>query len=240
MKNFLAIAVSFCAAPLCAADVDDQVIVAFGDSTTAPRGKLKIYADILRNELSERDLPARVMNAGIGGHNTNHARKRFEKDVLAQRPDIVVIQFGINDAAIDVWKKPPATKPRVSREVYEQNLRHFVGVLKKQDARVVLMTPNPLRWTTKMREMYGKPPYRPSETNGFNVMLADYAKSVREVAKATDVELVDVYESFEKFGATGDQSVDDLLLDGIHPNEDGHRLVADLLLPVLLKHTHQR
>lgn len=107
----------------------------FGDSTTAKRGELKIYAGILQQELPRKSLSVRVVNGGVGGNNTQHARARFEKDVLDQSPGIVVIQFGSNDAAVDVWKDPPATKSRVSIENYGENLRHFVRTLKaSQDA----------------------------------------------------------------------------------------------------------
>ncbi len=87
-------------------------IVAFGDSTTAPRGNLKVYADILRDELTG----VQVINAGVGGNTTSMARLRFEADVLTHAPDLVLIQFGINDSAIDVSRG--AAQPRVSRETY--------------------------------------------------------------------------------------------------------------------------
>lgn len=224
----------------CALNAEEKrTLVAFGDSTTAKRGELKVYADLLQKELPERGLSVRVINAGIGGNNTHHARARFEKDVLTHTPKIVVIQFGINDAAVDVWKDPPATKPRVSLADYENNLRHLIDVLETRDVRVVLMTPNPLRWTPKMRELYGKPPYLPNETDGFNIKLEEYAETIRRLAKTENVPLVDVYKRFEQFGNKEGQSVNDLLLDGIHPNDRGHRLVADQLIGVVLKLEHE-
>ena len=108
-------------------------------------------------------------------------------------------------------------------------------VLAQRDVNVVLMTPNPLRWTPKMLEMYGKPPYLPDDEDGFNTMLSAYAERVRQIAATENVPLIDVYRSFEDFGKTDGQSVQDLLLDGIHPNDRGHRLVADQLLAQLLK-----
>ncbi len=214
---------------------EPAVLVAFGDSTTAKRGDLEIYAEILQRELPQKGLPVRVVNAGVGGHNTDHAQARFEADVLAHNPDIVVIQFGINDAAVDVWKDPPATMPRVPMDRYVKNLRHFVGTLKARKVQVVLMTPNPLRWTPKMREMYGKPPYLASKPNGFNVKLQEYAEAVRQLAEAEKVPLIDIYRSFEHYGETDGNSIDDLLLDGIHPNEHGHRIVADIIIAQLQK-----
>lgn len=210
-------------------------LVAFGDSTTATRGALRIYAQILQEDLPAKDHPVLVVNAGVGGHNTNHARSRFERDVLAQQADIVVIQFGINDAAVDVWKKPAATNPRVSLEIFEKNLQHFVRTLKSRKARVVLMTPNPLRWTPKMRELYGQPPYDAQDPDGFNILLKHYAEKVRDLSRTEDVPVIDVYQLFEDYGSHEGQTVSDLLLDGIHPNARGHQLIADRLMKVVLQ-----
>ncbi len=231
----MAVGVSWVECSPAAEAAKEVTIVAFGDSTTASRGKLKVYADVLEKELPERGLFARVINAGIGGNHTEHARVRFEKDVLSHDPDIVIIQFGINDAAVDVWKDPPATESRVPLEKFEKNLRHLLSVLEKRGTNVVLMTPNPLRWTPKMRELYGRSPYLPDETNGFNIKLEAYAETIRRIAKTENVLLIDVYRSFEEFSQTDGQSVDDLLLDGIHPNDRGQRLIADQLMALLLK-----
>jgi lysophospholipase L1-like esterase len=213
---------------------NEITIVAFGDSTTAPRGELRVYTDLLERELPARGMPVRVINAGIGGNHTEHAHARFEQDVLSHNPDIVIIQFGINDAAVDVWKTPPSTESRVSLEDYEQRLRHFVRVLAKRDVSIVLMTPNPLRWTPKMRQMYGASPYLPNDEDGFNVVLKAYAERVRRIGQTENVLLIDVYRRFEEFGEKDGQAVSDLLLDGIHPNEQGHRLLAEQLIAMLL------
>jgi lysophospholipase L1-like esterase len=204
-------------------------VVAFGDSTTAVRGATKVYATILQEELDG----ARVINAGVGGNTTEMARARFERDVLAMQPQVVIIQFGINDAAIDVWKKPPATAPRVSLERYESNLRHFVRTLKSKAARVVLMTPNPLRWTPKLQEMYGRPPYQPEQPDGFNVLLARYAEAARRVAREEGAELIDVQRAYVARAEESAASLEALLPDGTHPSADGHRLVAGLLRAAL-------
>src|SRR3954470_10080952 len=114
----LAFTVATLLAPLCIASpsnaraagpAEPVTVVAFGDSTTAPRGSLAIYSRILQEELSN----VSVINAGVPGNTTEMARTRFERAVLAHHPQIAIVQFGINDSAIDVWKTPPATEPRV-------------------------------------------------------------------------------------------------------------------------------
>lgn len=204
----------------------EPTIVLFGDSTTAPRGNLKVFAHHLSEEKFSGET-ARIVNAGVPGHNTDHARARFEKDVLAERPDAVVIQFGINDAAIDVWKKPPATESRVALEVYRANLEHFIERLQREGVPVVLMTPNPLRWTEKMRGMYGEPPYDPDDELGFDQPVRRYAAEVRKIASKKKIPLVDIHRIFSE------RETRALLLDGIHPNADGHAVVAGALAPVL-------
>ena len=200
-------------------------IVAFGDSTTAVRGSTTVYASVLQEELRN----VRVINAGVSGNTTEMARKRFEQDVMTHHPQIAIIQFGINDAAVDVWKSLPAIEPRVSLERYEANLRYFVQTLKSNNTRVVLMTSNPLRWTPKLKEMYGKPPYQPENVEGFNAPLAPYCEAARRVALDEGAELLDMQQAFVEQAQKRGVTVDSLLSDGMHPNDDGHRTEADLL-----------
>lgn len=242
LRRLVALALMACASSLVPACAERQArqpmtVVAFGDSTTAPRevdGKpLTVYADILRKEMPASGSKVTVINAGVRGNTTADAAERFTRDVLSHAPDVVIIQFGANDAMVDVWKDPPAEQARVAIGDYEAHLRTFVRALRDRGTRVILMTPNPFRWTPGLRARYGKPPYRLDDVDGLDVLLRVYADMVRQIAKAEKVELVDVYETFQAYNQVEGQSVDDLLLDGIHPNDAGHRLVGDRLLETL-------
>jgi len=200
-------------------------LVTFGDSTTAVRGSTKVYSAILQEELRN----VRIINAGVGGNTTELARKRFEQDVLSHAPQIAVIQFGINDSAVDVWRTPPAAGPRVPLERYETNLRYFVQTLKARNTFVVLMTPNPLRWTPKLKETYGKPPYNPENPDGFNAPLEPYCEAVRRVAREEGAELLDIQRVFVEEARKRGVGVEAFLSDGMHPNDAGHRLEAGIL-----------
>jgi lysophospholipase L1-like esterase len=214
-------------------DSDDLVIVAFGDSTTAPRPNVITYCDLLKKYFAERSIGARIINAGIPGDTTGHALKRFERDVLSNNPHLVIVQFGVNDAAVDVWRRPPARRTRISLLNYKQNLRFLVRGLKSITADVVLMTPNPLTWTEYMIKRYGRFPYDPMHEDGFNVVLKDYAEAVRELAGEEEVGLVDVYSNLKDRTRSFGLRADDFLLDGMHPNNTGHALVAGLLINYL-------
>jgi lysophospholipase L1-like esterase len=204
-----------------------KTIVAFGDSITAPRKNVVTYSDVIRNEFKKRNLDVKVINSGVPGNTSAMAKERFAKDVLAYKPDLVIIQLGTNDAAVDVWKNPPATEPRVPIGVYEQNLRGFITRLKAQGARVILVTPAPTRWADKLKEMYGKPPYDPNDPDGFNIILKDYVRRARAVAKSEKVTLVDLYSAFYKYHKVKGQTMDDLFLDGLHPNSKGQEIEAN-------------
>ncbi len=230
------------AASLCAAE--PLTIVAFGDSTTAKRGSTRVYAAHLAEQLQQRDGgDVRVVNAGRGGDTTAAARKRFEQDVLEHAPAVVIIQFGINDASVDVWKTPPATAPRTDLETYEANLRFFVAECRRIHATVLLMTPNPLRWADVTRKLYGRPPYDVADPDGFNVILKQYAQAVRRIAADERVLLVDVDAAFREAAArdaAGQRDTDDalrtsgLLPDGMHPGNPGHELIAELIIDTLV------
>lgn len=205
-------------------------LLVFGDSVTAPRARVKVYAEVLAEELLFGGKAVEVINAGVPGNTTAQALKRLESDVLQKRPDTAVVLFGINDAAVDVWRNPPATQPRIPLEAYRGNLKACVAALKTVGARVVLMTPNPLCWSETTRKLYGKPPYAQEDPDGFNVLLLEYAAAVREVAHEESVALVDVFEVFKSQPAmkTGDTSR--LLPDGMHPNSEGHGVIAEALI----------
>jgi len=226
-----------------AADAD-LTVVAFGDSTTARRsGVASVYADLLRRELPRPGLTVRVVNQGIPGNNTNDALKRFDSDVRASKPDVVILLFGINDSMVDVWRD--ATEPRVPLATYRKNLTAMIRTLKADGATPILVTPQPMAWTEKLRGLYGGPPhhetspYDPKDPLGLNATLVDYVEAVRDVAGREGVDLVDLYEPFTAHKSPDGRAFDTLLLDGMHPNDAGHRLIADALLPIITRHAER-
>ncbi len=215
----------------CVLPASGFTLVAFGDSTTAPRKGVDPYPELLRREWEAKgEVGIKVVNAGVLGNTTKAGRARFADDVLAQRPDLVIIQFGINDSAVDGWKKPPVTVPRVALADFEANMEFFVVSCLAWGAKVIVMTPNPLQWTPQLKAMYGRPPYDPEDPDGFNVLLRVYAETARKVARRTGAFLIDVMAVHD---AWRKESSEVLLMDGIHPNQKGHELTAQLLLELI-------
>jgi lysophospholipase L1-like esterase len=76
-------------------------IVAIGSSSTYGEGASSwswTYPSRLRLELSQRfpGLALAVVNRGVNGDNDHDKRSRFERDVVAERPDMVLWQLGTN------------------------------------------------------------------------------------------------------------------------------------------------
>jgi len=68
-------------------------IVCIGDSLTVCGGPGGRYTDYLAAWLDGHE----VVNKGIYGDTLGGGRKRYEQDVLALNPDIVIIELGAND-----------------------------------------------------------------------------------------------------------------------------------------------
>ncbi|HND52168.1 MAG TPA: GDSL-type esterase/lipase family protein, partial [Pirellulaceae bacterium] len=209
-------------------------IFMFGDSTTAPRGPLKVYAERVNTSLQSIGSSVPVYNSGVPSNTTANALKRLETDVLVHKPRVVVMQFGINDSAINVWQKPPETEPRVSKETFVANYRAMIEATRKSGAKVIVMTTNPLRWHSKTRELYGKPPYDPNAEDGFEKpTLVAYNEALRALAKELNVPVVDVHAAYPAYAARHNTTIAEMLPDGMHPGDLGHQLIAELLVPVI-------
>jgi lysophospholipase L1-like esterase len=156
-------------------------VVAFGDSTTSGLvSDAAVYPKFLQESLRARGIAATVINSGSKGNTTRDAIARLDHDVLSLAPDIVIVQFGLNDAAVDLHLGKD--HPRVPLAEFRRSMETVVDKLQAQGARVVLMTPNPVIWTPSLLATFGRFPYRPDERWGYNVLVSDYAESVRELA----------------------------------------------------------
>jgi lysophospholipase L1-like esterase len=210
-------------------------IVALGDSTTAVDDwsgrNVATYPELLPEALAAHGIAARIVNAGIHGTTTREARERLDRDVRAHAPDLVVVQFGINDSWIDA--DLGSSEPRLSRDEFRGDLRHIVRTLRRDGAFVVLMTPNPMRWADPYYlEVFATRPglLDTDDERGINAWLDLYAEDVRAVAREEAAALVDVHSAFEDHEDVPGRSIRDLLMeDGIHPNDAGQRLVCALL-----------
>lgn len=84
-----------CAAGPAAPVSGDGLIVAFGDSYTEGFGAPpeRAYPATLA-----RSLERPVLNKGVSGETAGEAARRLDRDVIRNNPDVVIVEFGVNEA----------------------------------------------------------------------------------------------------------------------------------------------
>ncbi|CAN5915053.1 arylesterase [soil metagenome] len=84
------------AAPQAAA----QTILIMGDSLSAEYGlkRGEGWVALLQKRLAEQKIDARVVNASISGETTSGGRSRIDALLKLNKPDVVVLELGANDA----------------------------------------------------------------------------------------------------------------------------------------------
>ena len=108
--------------------LNGKTIVAFGDSLT----RFGTTTDGNTSSTGPYTYPyylgtssylgTAIINAGDGGDTTGMARARFETDVLAHNPELVIICLGMNDQAMNVSSGEPLT----DMNTYRANLTYFL------------------------------------------------------------------------------------------------------------------
>lgn len=191
-------------------------IVFFGDSITQAGVNETGYITMLGKTLQS---PAyELLGAGIGGNKVYDLYLRLEEDVLAKKPDLVVIYVGIND----VWHKQ-SSGTGTDYDKFINFYQAIIDKVKKQGSQIVLCTPTVIG----------------EKINGQNPMDADldkFAGAIRELAKNNSLALCDlrtVFTDYIKKHNKNNQEKDILTTDGVHLNETGNQLVADSILPFL-------
>jgi acyl-CoA thioesterase-1 len=161
------------------------------------------YPALLHQTLKER-FPHAVINCivtAIGGENSISGAARFERDVLSHRPDVVFIDYALND-------RGPGLAPARAAWVTMIEKAQVAG------AKVILLTPTG-DTRAKMND--------PADP------LNHHAAQIRLLARDYGAGLVDSLELFKAEVARG-TPLADLMSQVNHPNARGHQLVATALL----------
>lgn len=199
-----------------------QRIVFVGDSITdcgrrdraAPYGDG--YVNLIRAMVTATypELGLTWVNRGVSGDTVRDLVTRWERDVLAERPDWLVVKIGIND----VWRffgdQPDQGVPI---EEYESTLRDLLSrAVKNTGCRLILVDPY------LIEPDHGEP--QRAQTD-------DYLRVVHALAAEFDAVHVPTQGAFDRVLAT--TSAGQWAHDRIHPNLPGHAVIAQALLAAI-------
>ena len=164
---------------------------------------LQSYPLLLLKEL-KKIYPYAVINiilTCIGGENAEQGAKRFKKTVLNHKPDVLFIDYALNDTGIGA---------AASRKAWE----YMIKAALKKNIKVILLTATPDQRVDLLS----------TETD-----LQKICTQVVELSKEYRTGLVDNYSVFQKLVSSGEK-VTDYMSQVNHPNEKGHQLVVDEMM----------
>jgi lysophospholipase L1-like esterase len=179
----------------------------------------------LHKEAGKRDVT--IVNSSVNGNTTRLALERIGNDLQLPRPDVVLIQFGLNDC--NCWMSDEG-HPRVSPAAYEANLREMGARARLFGASTILFVTNHLTQPDgpieRKQAANAKGTYR-ARIHGYNEVM-------RDVAKSSGSLLVDVEKAWlsgpEKAGR-GEAMLDP---DGLHLSLEGHDFYFEIVKPVCI------
>ncbi|QEC52421.1 SGNH/GDSL hydrolase family protein [Anseongella ginsenosidimutans] len=138
-----------------------------------------------------------VIVTAIGGENSVQGAKRFRDEVLSHRPDVLFIDYALNDRGPGIEKSRAAWEEMIARAL-------------ENDVKVILLTPSP-----DLRVDIGQ---AGNELEKFTGMI-------RELAKKHRVGLADSYGQFRRAALAG-KDLEEFMSQVNHPNRKGHELIA--------------
>ena len=154
-----------------------------------------------------------ILNRGNGGDRTEQLLARIDGDIIAEKPDVVILEVGIND----VWHRFLAG-PAVSKEEFCKNYEEIVSRLKGVGAKIIILQPFVL-------DVEDKSQLRPF-VDVFNGVIGEIA--TRE--KLTVIALDEIFRDL-----TSHTDPTQFAADGVHPVALGCRYIADLVVGELKK-----
>ena len=190
--------------------------------------------------LLQSKLNGIIRNTSRFGNTIIKGVRKLKDDVLNDNPDIVLMGYGGNDCDFnwnEVSNNPNADhKPKTDFDTFENKLKETLNFLKNNKIIPVVMTLPPLnadrylKWISKNDSL--------TETNILKYIGSvtkiywwqeKYSSAILKIAQETNTKWIDIrgaflhYPDFTKF----------VCLDGIHPNEFGHKIIANKIIDLI-------
>ncbi len=160
---------------------------------------LESYPYLVLQQLKAK-YPYAVINiiiTAIGGEDAIKGQTRFATDVLTKQPDVLFIDYALNDRGAGLEK---------AKAAWEKMIRAAL----KKNIKVILLTPSPDQRNDSMD---------PGSD------LAQHAAQIRALAAKYHTGLVDSFKCFQDIIKNG-ASLQDYMSHVNHPNKKGHEIIA--------------
>ncbi len=195
-------------------------IVFFGDSITQAGVGATGYITKMSQIIAKEGLSGKyeLIGAGIGGNKVYDLYLRHEEDVIAKKPNIVIIYIGIND----VWHKT-TSRTGTDADKFERFYNALIKRIQNSGSQVVICTP------TVIGERNDNSNENDGDLNFFSGMI-------RKIAENNQVKLIDLRKSFMDYEIKNNienKASGVLTTDRVHLNEAGNTFLAETMWAVI-------
>ena len=199
---------------------NDSRVLFIGDSITdvkfnrrlSPKIKGRnIYALQLKKRLNQYSKKINVKIKGVASNRTYHLYDRLTPDCINLKPDVIIMLIGVNDA----WENyVPESYPPLLRPI-EPHIREIYRRIKTElpNTQILYLTP------FMIDSLEEKLP--------FHAMLDRFRELLKSIAIENGATVLDLQEIF--YQAQMDIEPKLLAVDGIHPTNLGHKIMADAI-----------
>lgn len=192
-------------------DEKETYTVAFIGGSLTEGGTVWIndVRDYLSENMPEKNI--KIINAGIGGTMSDYGAVRFSSHVLSKNPDLVFIEFSVNDRA----------QNELFCKAYIESMIRQASIQKKVPSVVILHAPLPIDDQNSAYDTYKKGiNAKNSIANGYglsNVNVYEYLTDVYKIKKNESSNLT--FDDFLKqyYNKSGDGY-------DVHPKTAGYKL----------------
>ncbi|MGV8963723.1 MAG: SGNH/GDSL hydrolase family protein [Candidatus Saccharimonadaceae bacterium] len=173
------------------------------------------------------NMDLHILNAGIGGNTVFDMYKRLDGDVFSKNPTTLVVTFGMNDSGYQEYNSNDAARfgEEKYRETYE-NFKLLEGRLEEfSGTKIVMMGGSPYDETAKIENN--------TSLIGKNNVMKRIVTFQKRSADENDWQFLDLNGPMTAINQTfqeNDPGFTICGLDRIHPENDGHMVMAYLFL----------
>ncbi len=197
----------------------DSITQGFWDSKGGWVNRLRKHYDERQLRDLEHDTEPTIFNLGVSGDRIASLLWRFENETMARlgREEQIACVFaiGINDTYLE--GKDPVASP----DIYQESLNELLNKAKKFTDRILFvgMSPCDEAKTT---------PVAWRDITYTNERILEFEQVLKKFCEDNDLPYVQIFEKFQ-----AKQKEQELFADGLHPNDAGHQLIAELVKPAL-------
>lgn len=169
------------------------------------------WANLLRNHLEKKtDYFVALYDLGIDGDTSSDILKRFDVEMEARNPSVIIVAVGTNDSVYRLKNKERVLE--IPTSDFKQNVKEIISKAKKYTKDVLwvgLAKGDDNQTTPLIRSTTGKCYDKQN--------IKKYNSIIRNICEAQQAEFIDIYEKLS------DKDFD----DGLHPNIVGHTKIFE-------------